>query len=137
MIEPGRATGTLFASADGEAIGGKEGAMPSVRSFGCSSAGGVAVSVATRLAPGLFGVGEGVASGFFTSSVFPFSSSASLPTSFEVVKPTSFNAAKTDAPRTVITVPPFEANSFNVETPPEPNSDIYRLADPSGKIRTL
>src|SRR6185369_3239376 len=95
------------------------------------------------LFPGtFFGVGEGVGddSVFFSSLSspnLPFSSSASLPTSLEVVIPTSFNAAKTDAPRTVITVPPFDVKSFRVETPPPPNSDIYRPAEPSGNIRTL
>jgi hypothetical protein len=63
MIEPGKASGTLLAFAEGDAIGGSEGAIPSLKSLGDSSAG---VAVGVGFAPGLFGVGEG--SGFFSSS---------------------------------------------------------------------
>src|SRR6185369_7757690 len=132
MIAPGRATGTLFESAEGDAIGGRLGETPSALSDLSSSLDGFGLASTGWLFPGtFFGVGEGVGddSVFFSSLSspnLPFSSSASLPTSLEVVIPTSFSAAKTDAPRTVITVPPFDVKSFRVETPPPPNSDIYR-----------
>src|SRR4051794_37428068 len=107
MIDPGSGTGTLLASADGEAIVGSARATPSVRSVGAS------MGVADGLTLGL-GEGEGLA------SALGFSSSSALPTSLEVVKPTSFNAAKTDAPRTVMPVPPLEAKLLSAATPGVP-----------------
>src|SRR5258706_5951386 len=117
MIEPGSATGTLLASADGEAIGGRPCGIASALSDLISSLEGFGLASMAWVfgAPGLAtGVGEGDV--FFSSSdgVLPFSSSASLPTSLDDDRATSFNAANTDAPPTVINVPPPETQSLRV-----------------------
>ena len=84
MIEPGRATGTLLESADGEAIGGNAGAMLSALSFLISSLDGFGLGSAAACAfTSFFGSLESFTSDA-ASGVLPFSSSASLPTSFEV-----------------------------------------------------
>src|SRR5688572_14179205 len=115
MIEPGSASGTRFAFADGEAIGGRVGGMLSALSDFISTVGFGSRSTAPDRAAG---VGEGVGDG--DASFLSFSSSSSLPTNFEVVRPTSFRAANTDAPRLVIIVPPLDAHSFSVLIPPVP-----------------
>src|SRR5205085_9970979 len=81
------------------------------------------------------GEGDGVDSTSFrlsvsSGSVLPFSSSSSLPTRRADVKLTSFKAAKTDAPRIVISVPPPDTQSFRVETPPLPRAEKYLPAAP-------
>src|SRR5437016_4673188 len=126
MIEPGSGTGTLFASADGEAIGGSAGGPEPALSLLISSLSGFGFgSLGAFLFSALLTDGEGVGVGstFSTddtgaSDCLPFSSSSALPTSFEVVRPTSFSAAHTDAPREVISVPPSPIHSFRDETPP-------------------
>src|SRR5687767_8213146 len=104
MIAPGTPSGTLPAFAEGDAIGGRTGGCQSCLSvFGSGVATGSAR--ASRFgAP--FGVGDGFAA-VSSDDVLPLSSSSSLPTSFVDDNPTSFKAAKTDAPRTVISVPPL------------------------------
>src|SRR4051812_44631741 len=140
MIEPGSGTGTLFASAEGEAIGGSAGASASALSLVISSLdgfgfGSVGAFLFSARRTETAGVGDGEALG--SSGVRPFSSSSSLPTSFDEVSPTSLSAAKTDAPRAVTSVPPSDIQDFRLVTPPDPKSDIYWLADPSGMMRTL
>ncbi len=121
MIEPGSATGTLFASADGEAIGGRLGGTPSDLSLFSSSEDGFGLAstgwflFSARLTDG---DGEGVGSAFLSPSfaALPFSSSASLPTSLAVVSETSFSAAKTEAPASrdqcaAIRYPPLETRN--------------------------
>src|SRR5687767_10311804 len=107
MNDPGRASGTRLAFAEGEAIGGSDGGIPSVRSVFSSGAG------FSDAGPG---VGEGDGDGdAFVSSAFGFSSSSSLPTRRVVLSPTSFNAANTAPPRTVTSDPPAATNCFSVE----------------------
>src|SRR6187549_788448 len=107
-MAPGRATGTLLASADGEAIGGKPGAAPSdlsetsssLEGLGLGSVGGFLFS-ALRTDGDAVGEGDGLLFSLSAAGVFPFSSSSTLPTNFELVSVTSFSAANTEAPRTV------------------------------------
>src|SRR5687768_12707070 len=138
-MAPGTPSGTLPAFADGDATGGSTGGNQSCLSVLGS---GVGVASATIFGFGVpRGVGDGLASASFrlsgSSETFPFSSSSSVPTRRDEVSPTSFNAAKTDAPRTVTSVPPLVTQFFRMETPPVPNELKYRPGAPSGMIRTL
>src|SRR5512132_2156531 len=99
-MAPGMATGTLLASLDGDAIGGRPGAAPSDLSLINSSdegfgLGSLGCLLSARRTDGE-DVGEGLGFAWLSSGVLPFSSSASLPTSFDDVRATSFSAANTD-----------------------------------------
>ncbi len=140
-IAPAMPSGTFPAFAEGDAIGGRTGGAPSALSVFNSSV-GVGSGAGDFF---VFGVGDGDGcvsaslrlSVSFSSVTLPLSSSSSLPTSFEEVKPTSLSAAKTDAPLTVIKVPPPEIHCFNAVTPLAPKAPKYLPAEPFGIINTL
>src|SRR5688500_233680 len=118
MMAPGTPSGTLPAFADGDAMGGRTGGCQS-----CLSVLGSGVAAGSAMASRFgvpFGVGDGLVSAS-SDDVLPFSSSSSLPTSFVDDNPTSFKAAKTDAPRTVISVPPLLTHVLIAATPPLPS----------------
>ena len=109
-----------MAFAEGEAIGGSPGAMPSSLSvFHCDGSDCAA------------GVDEAAGAGVLSDA------SSSLPTIFADESPTSLSVAKTEEPFTVTNVPPCASQFLSVVTPRDPKRDMYLPGEPFGKIRML